>query len=261
MPVLASPTGRLQVAWKFAQRRPLRRSMQTIQATQIDWKRFFAAMNVSPAVKQTSGIIGIFAKLRSSGGDQRQMFANMSGEISVFVRDAILGGPATSLIDLRVAEGLGLAERGQRVLPIPCGIGHFLVSGGVATAETLLLATSSTNILGAGNINFADETLFLDLKPQPKPGGASLGNVRVPIRIRGTFGRREISADKGGLASRLGAALGLAPVEIPAPLLPLLERGLGRNACASSFVSANVPGGAAGEGSSAPSERARPSNR
>ena len=56
---------------------------------------------------------------------------------------------------------------------------------GVATATTLLLDTDETVVTGRGNVNLADETFFLDLRPYPKRAGSS--RFGVPLEIRGTF--------------------------------------------------------------------------
>jgi AsmA family protein len=106
-------------------------------------------------------------------------------------------------------------------------------------------------VIGLGNVNLGDETLFLDLKPYPRTDRGSLGSVRIPVSIRGTFATPEVSADQAGLAERLGAALGFSEPTLPAAVLPLLVAGLGeKNSCSKAFAAQPAAASGAGQGNS-----------
>ncbi len=217
----------------------------------VDLHRLLAGMEISDALKQTSGVMGGFAELRASGTTQRQILSRMNGEIGLFLQGGQLSQVAAGLFERDVAEALGLAEQTRAPRPINCLIARFSVKDGIATATTLLLDTAETIVTGTGNINLADETLFLDLKPYPKQAGT--GRFGVPLEIRGTFAHPEVSAEKVGLMRRLGAALGM--IAPPAVLLPRIDRGLGDgNKCAEAFAARQ--GAPATQGSSRP-ERQR----
>lgn len=217
----------------------------------VDLHQLLAGMNIREELKQTAGVMGGFAKLQSSGATQRQILLHLNGDIGLFLQGGRLSQAATGLFERDVAEALGLVEQSRKPRPINCFIARFSVKDGVATATTLLLDTAETIVTGEGNINLADETLFLDLKPYPKQAGS--GRFGVPLEIRGTFAHPEVTSEKVGLAKRLGAAIGmLAP---PAVLLPLVDRGLGdKNKCAEAFAAPQPTPTA--EGSSRP-ERTR----
>jgi AsmA family protein len=127
--------------------------------------------------------------------------------------------------------------RGDRPHPINCLVGNFDVQRGVATAKTFILDTTDTVVEGQGNVNLGDETIYLDLKPHPKDWSPL--SLRTPIQVRGTLGEPQVKPHAGGLAARLGAAVGLAIVAPPAALLPLIETGLGeQNMCSRAFAAA-----------------------
>jgi hypothetical protein len=180
------------------------------------------------------------------------VLAALDGDIGLFLQGGRLGGPVTDTLDVTVAQALGLATNNNAPRPVDCFIGRFGVKAGIATAETLLLDTGSTVVVGLGNINLGDETLFLDLKPYPKTGTTSLGSVRIPIAVRGTFAKPQLTANETSLAERFGAALGLVRPTLPAALLPLVTAGLGeKNACSAAFDAGRpAPTSGAAQGSS-----------
>ena len=213
---------------------------------QLDLHRLLAGTSASADLKQTAGILGGFAKLDSAGTAQRQILGGLDGDIGFFLQGGRLSSRLGRLFEHDVAEALGLAPSNDQPHPINCLIARLAIDHGVATAATLLLDTKRSVVTGQGNVNLADETLFLDLTPYPKHGSSRFG---VPLEIRGTFSKPDISSEKLGLAHRLGAAIGL--LQPPSVLLPLVDTGLGdKNKCRDAFQS--PPGG---EGSSAPRRR------
>ena len=213
----------------------------------VDLHRLLAGTSISADMKQTAGMLGGFIKLDSAGTSQRQILAGLHGDTGFFLQGGRLSSTLARLFEHDVAEALGLAPTDDQPHPINCLIARFAVDHGIATATTLLLDTRRTVVAGQGNINLGDETLFVDLNPYPKHAGSS--RFGVPLQIRGTFAKPDVSSEKIGLAHRLGAAIGLlAP---PAVLLPLIDTGLGdKNKCREAFGSPPV-----GEGSSAARRR------
>jgi uncharacterized protein involved in outer membrane biogenesis len=216
-----------------------------IDIRHIDLHRLLAGTNIRDDLKQTEGVLGGFANLESAGTTQRQILAGLRGDIGLFLQGGRLSPAFARMFEHDIAEALGLAPTNNQPHPINCLIARFAVRDGVATATTLLLDTDETVVTGQGNVNLADETLFLDLAPYPKRHGSS--RFGVPLEIRGTFAKPEVTSKTAGLAKRLGAAIGL--LTPPAVLLPMVDTRLGeKNKCRDAFaVSPPV-----GEGSSAP---------
>jgi AsmA family protein len=216
-----------------------------IEVHHIDLHRLLVNTNIRGDFKQTAGVLGGFTKVESVGTTQRQILAGLRGDIGLFLQGGRLSPSLARTFEHDIAEALGLAPTSRRPHPINCLIARFAAHEGVATATTLLLDTDQTVVTGQGNVNLADETFFLDLKPYPKRSGSS--RFGVPLEIRGTFAKPEVASETVGLAKRLGAAMGL--LTPPAVLLPMIDTGLGgKNKCQEAFaVSPPV-----GEGSSAP---------
>jgi AsmA family protein len=206
-----------------------------IEVHHIDLAKLFAGAAVSNSLRQTAGIIGGFAKLSSAGTSQRQILSQLDGDVGIFVQGGRLGQKMGGAFESSLAEALGLiAKKDEPPHPVNCLIGRVKVARGVATAETLLLDTTETIVVGRGNINVGDETIFLDFRPYAKRGSAR--RIGVPFAIRGTFADPSVTADKVGLIARLGAAIGIGDETPPGALLRLLEAGLGeKNSCGNVF--------------------------
>jgi AsmA family protein len=224
-----------------------------IDVHHIDLAKLFTDAAVSKSLKETAGIVGGFAKLHSAGTRQRQMLSRLDGDIGLFVQGGKLGQKIAGAFESTLAEALGLVAKDDKPPhPVKCLIGRFKVESGVATAAPLLLATADSIVVGRGNINVGDETLFLDIKPYPTQGSAR--HIGVPFTIRGSFAEPSVTPEKVGLIKRLGAAIGLGSESPPAALSQLLDAGLGeKNSCSNAF-STQEP---VGQGGSRPPRHAK----
>jgi uncharacterized protein involved in outer membrane biogenesis len=224
-----------------------------VDARRLDLHRLLAGTRASEALKESAGLTGGFAKLRSRGAGLRELLARSSGDVAFFVERGQMDALLFDMLQVDIAGMLGWrGDRATATTPVNCLVSRFALQDGVATAETLLLDTRDGLVAGEGNVNLADETFFLDLKPYPRH--ASPLRVQAPLQIRGTFAHPQVAPDKVSLAARLGATLGAGALVLPGALLALVDSGLGeQNACRTAFA-AQRP---AGEGSSTPPSRGR----
>jgi uncharacterized protein involved in outer membrane biogenesis len=206
----------------------------------------------SALLRETGGILGGFVKVDTSGTSLRELLGRMDGDAGLFMQNGQLSALAQRLAPIDVLGALGVYATGDRPLPINCLVSRFAIKKGVATASTLLFDTALATVVGAGNVNFADETLYLTLSPYNKePTAVSL---RTPVDIGGTFAAPTFHIHAGGIIARLGAAAGLGVLFPPAALLPLMDAGLGdHNACSTAYAAQQPPGHPTpSSGSSAP---------
>jgi uncharacterized protein involved in outer membrane biogenesis len=215
----------------------------------IDLHKLFASAAYPAPLHETRGILGGYAHLRTTGVSLRQFLGRMDGEAGIFLEHGQFSLLLQKLAPIDVLESLGVLLTGDRPTPIDCFVSRFDIKKGVATADPLLFDTANTDVVGSGNVNFAAETLYLDLRPYNKT--VAPFSLRTPIDVRGTFKKPAFALNPTGLLARLGAAVGLGFAFPPAAILPLIDTGLGpKNACARAF--AKAPGAAkALEGSSA----------
>jgi AsmA family protein len=206
-----------------------------IDMSHIDLAKLFGRAEVSDSLRQTAGIAGGFAKLRSAGTKQREILSRLDGDVGLFVQGGKLAENMAGVFESNLAEALGLAAKDGAPHIVDCLIARLDVASGVATAETLMLDTAETVVVGRGNVNIGGETFFLDVKPYAKD--RSTRRVGIPFALRGTFADPSLAPDKAGIIARLGAAVGLETDAPPDALLPLIEAGLGKeNTCGAALA-------------------------
>lgn len=133
---------------------------------------------------------------------------------------------------------------GDRNVPIRCAVASFDAKHGVLDTKALVFDTTDTNVLGEGTINLADESLAMTIRPQPKQ--QSILSLRTPLHVTGTLRHPSVGLNKGVLAARGGAALGLAILNPLAALVPLIETGPGKDSdCAQLIASVRKQANAA----------------
>jgi uncharacterized protein involved in outer membrane biogenesis len=116
---------------------------------------------------------------------------------------------------------------------------HLKGEKGVFRVQTLVLDTGKAVVTGNGAVNFAEETLDLQLVSKSK--GISLAALRGPIHIAGTFKNPKVGPDIPKAVGRAGvaAALGVATGGLGA-LIPLIDLGGAKDSdCAALMSEAN----------------------
>jgi len=209
----------------------------------VDLHQLLSGRSTPDIVKQTAGVAGGFIKIDTSGVSMREFLARMNGDAGIFVENGRLSALLEQIAPINVLGALGVYIRGDEPVQINCFVSRFDIKQGVATAATLLFDTNDDTVMGEGNANFADETLYLRLVPYNK--SFTSVTLRAPVDVRGTFKKPEYHLEVGGLAARLGAAVGLGVLFPPAALLPLVDTGLGdNNACSKAYAAQRPPGNA-----------------
>jgi len=222
-----------------------------IDMRKIDLHSLLSGPAMPEMVRETAGTLGGFVDFDASGASMRQFLGSMNGNAAVFVADGQMSALLQRLAPIDVLGALGVYLSGDQPQPIDCFIGRFDLKSGVADVSTLLAKTPVTTIVGAGGVDFRNETINLKLKPYNN--GFRPISLRTPIDIEGTLGKPDFHIEKEGVIAKLGAALGLGILFPPAALLPLMDTGLGSdNACAAAYAGKQP---AVGAGSSAPNKR------
>ncbi len=78
---------------------------------------------------------------------------------------------------------------------VNCAVGRFDIANGKLSHKAILLDTSKIRVTGIGNADFADETLYLRMRPQAKE--AQFLSLATPIEVDGTFDNFSIGVSPG----------------------------------------------------------------
>lgn len=211
-------------------REPTIRSDVQIDLQRVRIGQLFPAMPAT--VAKGAGRVGATLRLKGTGNSIADAAAKADGRIAA----TVVNGRISNLLDaasgLNGGKVLALLLGGDKDIVIRCGGVNFDVAGGRGKSTLFVIDTEQTQVLGSGSFDLAHERFDLTVAPKPKEVG--LLSLRTPVRLHGSFKQPEFEIVKGPLATRLGAALGLAAVNPLAALVPLVETGPGEETnCAS----------------------------
>ena len=192
-----------------------------------------------PTIENTQSSVGKVSgqfDLKGRGNSTAQILASASGDVAVLVGKGQLSNILLEFIGLDGGEVIKFLLRGDRNVELRCGAAAFDVKQGLMTSKVIVLDTSDTVINGSGQINLANETLDLVLRPEPKDG--SILSLRSPLKVGGTFGSPTAGPDKAALAGRGALALALGLINPLLALAATIESGPGVDADCGAALSA-----------------------
>jgi AsmA protein len=177
--------------------------------------------------KASSSKIGGQIKLAGSGNSVGSMLAHADGSVALLVSGGEISQMTMEKAGLHLWEIFRLTLTGDKQIKLRCAVANFDVKAGNMRADTLLLDTEVTTLLGSGHIDLAQEKLDLTLTQKTK--NTSPLSLRSPIRISGNFAKPVIRVDPTRMAARALGALALGVVSPLLALIPLVDAGPGKD--------------------------------
>ena len=178
--------------------------------------------------------------LKGRGNSMAQMLGSASGDVAVLMGKGEISNILLEFMGLDGGEIIKFFLRGDRNVGLRCAAAAFDVKQGLMTSKVIVLDTTDTVINGSGQINLANETLDILLKPEPKD--KSILSLRSPLKIAGTFAAPTAGPDKAALGVRAGLAIALGVVNPFLALLATIEPGPGQDAdCTGALAIASNP--------------------
>lgn len=175
----------------------------------------------------SSSQIGGQIELAGSGNSVGSMLAHADGSVALLVSGGEISQMTMEKAGLHLWEILRLTLTGDKQIKLRCAVANFDVKAGNMHANTLLLDTEVTTLLGAGNIDLAQEKLDLTLTQKTK--NTSPLALRSPIHISGNFAKPVIRVDQTRVAARALGALALGVINPLLALIPLVDAGPGQD--------------------------------
>jgi uncharacterized protein involved in outer membrane biogenesis len=172
--------GRMEIYSTFdGSRRPSKVKIDA-RLRQLDLKRFLG--NSSFAQKTVSPISGR-VNLSGTGQSFRELMATASGSAFAAMSGGEISAKLIEMAGLDVVETLAFMVRGDKPIPVRCGLLDVRGENGQMAVQTLVFDTSDTVISGDGSIDLRDEKVNLVVLPVPKD--FSPLSLRAYIRARG----------------------------------------------------------------------------
>ena len=176
------------------------------------------------AMQRSAGRIDGAVALVSRGNSIADLLAEGGGEIKVYLRSGRISRFLLEAASLNVASAVAAKLFGDDEVRIRCAGVSMALKDGLATMRDFRISTDSALIDVTGAIDFADERLALDVKPESHD--LRIISLRTPLYVNGTFANPDIGLEKGPLLARAGLAAAIVAIApAAAALLPLTVPG------------------------------------
>ncbi|RKP52831.1 AsmA family protein [Trinickia fusca] len=195
---------------------PLKARM-TMTARHLKLKQLFPT---EKTMQSALGEINGDAQLTALGNSPAALGATADGEVKALVTQGTVSRLLMEEAGLNVANVLYEKLFGEREVNIHCAAADFVATHGVLDARTFAFDTDDGVIVVNGHVDLRDESL--DLTVHPKTKGLRIFSLRSPLYAKGTLKHPDVGVDKGALALRAGAMVGLGLLTPFAALVPLI---------------------------------------
>lgn len=193
-----------------------------------------------------SGLLGATLQLTGTGRSTAELLASADGRLALQWTEGQISHLLVEAAGLDIAQGLGVLLRGDKPLPVHCGLADLAVHDGTVTPRAFVVDTSDSRLWLTGSLSLASERLSLLARVEPKD--MSPLALRAPLHIDGTLAAPQLRLDGKALARRALPAALLALAHPLAALIPLFDAGEPAPAqrCAALLAALNAPRSASG---------------
>jgi len=186
------------------------------------------------APMQTSfGEINGDAALNARGNSVSELMGTSTGELKLLMNDGAISKALLETAGLNVANIVIVKLFGDKTVKINCAASDLTATNGLYQTQLFVFDTEDATIRVNGTVNFANEKLDLDVRPESK--GLRIFSLRSPLYVKGTLKDPNVGVQPGPLILRGGGAVALGVLATPiAALLPLVATSKGEqdNTCA-----------------------------
>jgi len=201
-----------------------------LKARHLKLKELFP--NFAPM--QTSfGEINGDAALNARGNSVSELMGTSTGELKLLMNDGAISKTLLETAGLNVANIVIAKLFGDKTVKINCAASDLTATNGLYQTQLFVFDTEDATIRVNGTVNFANEKLDLDVRPESK--GLRIFSLRSPLYVKGTLKDPNVGVQPGPLILRGGGAVALGVLATPiAALLPLVATSKGEqdNTCA-----------------------------
>lgn len=185
------------------------------------WLQVERSGNKPPYV---TGLMGGRINLDGEGRSTADLLATADGRIVLYWTQGSVSHLIVEAAGIDLAQAVGVLIRGDKDLPVQCGIADLTVKDGRVTPQPMIVDTRDSLVRVEGDVSLATERMKLRAKVEPKD--ASPLTLRTPLKVEGTLSDPDISLEKAPLLRRVlpAAVLGVAVTPLAA-LLPLVDLG------------------------------------
>jgi uncharacterized protein involved in outer membrane biogenesis len=175
-----------------------------------------------------SGELDLVVDLRARGWSPRDLANSLSGNLGFALERGQIRSRLFDLTTVNPLRWLVAQSTRRGYSQIDCFTARFQAVDGVATLRSLALDTPNVIASGEGYIDFARETLDLQIRPSAKH--RRMVELATPFTITGSLASPSVKASATGATARALGRVVFSPVNLLGSLLPFVnDRGRDRN--------------------------------
>ncbi|MBU4610639.1 AsmA family protein [Achromobacter sp. GG226] len=199
---------------------PMRaRVIANVNAVQLP--RLFPTVEL---MQKSAGRIDGAVALSARGNSIAELLGEAGGEVKVYLQSGRVSKFLLEAASLNIASAVVAKLFGDSEVRIRCAGISMALKDGLGTMRDFQISTEDALIDVTGAVDFKDERLALDIKPEST--GLRIVSLRTPLYVNGTFAKPDIGLEKGPLLLRAGAAAALIAIApAAAALLPVTVPG------------------------------------
>lgn len=168
------------------------------------------------------GELDLQLNLKSVGDTVPKLVSTLDGTIDIAISRGRIHNRYFDLLGTNLIHWLMVGKGTKPGTDIRCFIGQFEVDAGDSRIKALLLETTTTISKGSGDIDLANETLDIKIRPHSLSSRLML---TTPYRVEGPWSDPTVDYSKLRLAARAVEELALAPIHTLETLVPILSDG------------------------------------
>ncbi len=195
------------------------------------------------SMRKALGEINGDIALSATGNSVAVLLASSNGEVKLVMDNGVISRALMELAGLNVGTYVVDKLFGSKPTKITCAATDLVAHDGLMKTRLGIFDTTNALIEIKGTVNFADETVDLNIVPHTK--GLRIFSLRSPLYVKGTFAHPDVGVHVGKLLLRGGGALVLGVFATPAAaLLPLIAPSKDRSANPCGKLFSKMRGGA-----------------
>ncbi|MBB6243864.1 AsmA family protein [Rhodanobacter sp. MP1X3] len=185
-----------------------------ISARHLKLKQLFPTFT---PMQTAFGEINGDVNLTAHGNSVAALLGSSNGEMKLLMNDGAISKTLLETAGLNVGNIIIGKLFGDRTVQINCAASDMTAKDGLFNMNLFVFDTDDAVIKVDGTVNFANEKLDLNIRPQTK--GFRIFSLRTPLYARGTLKNPDVGVQKVPLIIRGAGAVTLGVVAAPAAAL------------------------------------------
>ena len=185
-----------------------------ISARHLKLKQLFPTFT---PMQTAFGEINGDVNLTAHGNSVAALLGSSNGEMKLLMNDGAISKTLLETAGLNVGNIVIGKLFGDRTVQINCAASDMTAKDGLFNMNLFVFDTDDAVIKVDGTVNFANEKLDLNIRPQTK--GFRIFSLRTPLYARGTLKNPDVGVQKVPLIIRGAGAVTLGVVAAPAAAL------------------------------------------